>query len=493
VEGRRGIQAEILVSLAVVMVTATGLLSAFFFKTHAAQIDRLRDAVGRALIAEVRSPTFSFSPGSEGATWWTVSPDGAVRAKTPGAGALDAAGLALAQQAREVGAPLLETGAPWQPIRFAARSGSAGAVAVARLPAAVSRWAVALLLVADGAVFLALGAFLLRQRVVAPLRRLGAAAASLAEGGLGARVVVEGVAEVADVAWAFNEMGEALERRTLALEKAVGDLREANRSLRRARAGLDRAERLAAVGRLAAGVAHEVGNPMGALLAFLDLAKRDASLSEDARAHLARAEGEGERVRRILRQLLDFSRPPRPERVPVDLRRAAEQTAGLLRAQKRYAEIAIQVECARDCGPVLADAAMVGQILLNLALNAADAVRGRPEPRLVLRVRPAALERRRGDEGEAAARRGRHEAVECVVADNGPGIPEEDRERIFDPFFTTKAPGEGTGLGLSNALRLAEELGGQLDLATGEPLGGAAFALRLPVAESGSASQRVRA
>ncbi|MCZ6464742.1 MAG: HAMP domain-containing protein, partial [Proteobacteria bacterium] len=241
---RRGVQAEVLLSLAVVMVTATALLSAFFFKTHAAQLDRLRGFVGRALIAEVQAPGFFFDAGTPGARWWIVTPDGVARAKTPDAGPIDDALLALAAEVRKEGRALLQTGAPWEPIRFASRFGSAGQVAAARLPAAVSPWAVLGLLVADGAVFLALGAFLLRERVVAPLRRMAHAARSLAGGELTARVAVEGVGEVADVAWAFNEMSESLERRTGALEKAVAELRDANRDLRRARAGLDRAERL---------------------------------------------------------------------------------------------------------------------------------------------------------------------------------------------------------------------------------------------------------
>ncbi len=90
---------------------------------------------------------------------------------------------------------------------------------------------------------------------------------------------------------------------------------------------------------------------------------------------------------------------------------------------------------------------------------------------------------RAGDaDREAAGSRRRSDAVECVVADNGPGIAEEDRERVFDPFFTTKPPGEGTGLGLANAVRFAEEFGGALELLPAGPEGGAVFALRLPAA-----------
>ena len=205
-------------------------------------------------------------------------------------------------------------------------------------------------------------------------RRLAAAARALADGELRARVPVDGVRETASVATAFNEMGEALDSRTADLEKAVADLRESNRELRDARAGLDRAERLAAVGRLAAGVAHEVGNPMGALLAFVDLAGRDEGLSDASRSHLDRAAREGERVRHILRQLLDFSRPRPIEPRAIDLAALCEETAQLVRAQRRYARIAISVEQEGEAPPALADPGRVSQILLNLLLNAADAV-----------------------------------------------------------------------------------------------------------------------
>ena len=487
-EGRRGVQAEVLLSLAVVMVTATALLAAFFFKTHAAQVDRLRGLVGRALIAEVRSPHFALESGAAGTRWWIVSPNQAARPRDAHAGPIDAPSAALALEASRSSEPLLQTGAPWEPIRFASRFGSAGEVAVARLPAAVSSWAVLGLLVTDGAIFLALGASLLRRRVVLPMRRTAHAARALAEGDLRTRLPVEGVGEVAEVAWAFNEMGEALERRTGALEKAVAELRDANQSLRVARDGLDRAERLAAVGRLAAGVAHEVGNPMGAMLAFLDLARRDGSLSDQGLGYLERAAGQGERVRTILRQLLDFSRPPRAQKAPVDLVQLAEQAVGLVHAQRRYAEIDVGVVAEASAVPALADEGVVAQILLNLVLNACDAARGRVE----LRVRAGPLETRAGEPEGAARERARPEGMECCVADDGPGVPEEDRERVFDPFFTTKPPGEGTGLGLANAQRLAEEMGGRLEVDRDPGLGGAAFVLRLPAAGARAAASGVR-
>ena len=153
-----------------------------------------------------------------------------------------------------------------------------------------------------------------------------------------------------------------------------------------------------------------------------------------------------------------------------------------MRAQRRYAGIAIEVVAEGDPPPALADPSPVSQIVLNLLLNAADALcAGGPPPRIRITLRPASGRLRAGDaDREAAAARRRSDAVECVVADNGPGIAEEDRERVFDPFFTTKPPGEGTGLGLANAVRFAEESGGALELLPAGPDGGAAFVLRLP-------------
>jgi signal transduction histidine kinase len=231
---------------------------------------------------------------------------------------------------------------------------------------------------------------------------------------------------------------------------------------------------------------------MGAMLAFVDLAKRDSGLGEDSRSHLDRALREGERVRGILRQLLDFSRPVGGACAPVDLRALCEQTTSLVRAQRRYREIAIEIASEGDPPAAWADPNGVAQILLNLLLNAGDALQGTPDPAIRIAIAPAARCVREGEEPDAAGARRRFDAVECRVVDNGPGIAEADRERIFDPFFSTKAPGEGTGLGLSNAQRIAEELGGSLDLAVSPGARGAAFALRLPAVREACAGTGIR-
>jgi signal transduction histidine kinase len=478
---RRGLRSEVLLSLALLMGTAIAVLAALLLATHESHVRQLHGLAARSLAVDARSPLPWLPANVPGMRWWWVDGAGRAQPRSQGAGAIDAESLALAAQARTRAQPLLRAGRPWQAIGFAAPFGSQG-VAVAWLPPVASRGLLAGVLVCALLVFTGFGAGVLRGRLVRPLERLAGAARAIAAGDLAARAPVEGVRETAEVALAFNAMTESLARRSQALEKAVAELRESNRLLRDARAGLDRAERLAAVGRLAAGVAHEVGNPMGALLAFLDLAGRDPGLGRAGREQLGRAQREGERVRAILRQLLDFASPPRAARVPVDLTRLCEETAALVRAQRRYREIRIEITAHGDPPPALADPTGVSQIMLNLLLNAADALgQGTPSPCIRVEVRPAARQARAGDADRAAAGgRRRCDAVECVVADNGPGVAPGDRERIFDPFFTTKPPGEGTGLGLSNALRFAEEFGGALELRPPRPGVGAEFVLRLP-------------
>lgn len=481
--GLRGLQTEILASLSLVMLTATAMLGLLVQRTHESQLDRLRELAAASLVREASSP-LPRTPQA-GLRWWRVRPPGG---PAGGAGGSAPAPLrALAAEARTRGAALLRAGAPWEPLRFAAPVGSAGEVAVAEIPASLPRsWALGFL-VANFLVFTAFGATLLRQRVVRPLQRLASSARAFGAGER-VRAPLEGARETVELAQTFNEMAEALERRSEALEKAVGELRESNRSLREARAGLDRAERLASVGRLAAGVAHEVGNPMGALLAFLDLARRDPGLSEQGRERLSKAAQQGERVRGILRQLLDYSRPRRASRVPVDLGPLVEETLDLVRAQRRYAGVAMELRSEGEPPRALADPSATAQILLNLLLNAADAASaaGLDAPHIQVLLDSESGPARAGEPPEAAARRRRADVVVCRVQDDGPGVPPEDRERIFDPFFTTKPPGEGTGLGLANAVRLAEEMGGSLDLE--ESPQGACFALRLPAAgaEGGS-------
>jgi signal transduction histidine kinase len=483
----RGVQAEVLLSLALVMVTATALLAATFVQIGRARIEALHEVLGQGFVAEAALDSFDFRPPEDG-LWWRLTPEGRARGLGRQTTEIDEETRRLAGAVREAGHALVASGAPWAPIRFAAPGRRDGEVVAGRIEPPVSGLAVSALVAIDVLVFGLFGFTLMQRRLVAPLRRLAGAVRQLGDGGA-THVPIEGAGEVASLARAFNETQDALAARTGALEKAVRDLRTANANLVQARDGLDRAERLAMVGSLAAGVAHEVGNPMGALLAFLEVASRDDGLGHEGRRCLERAMEQGERVRGILRQLLDFSRPPRIEHAPVVLGDVARQVVDLVSAQKEFADIEFEVRVAPGTGPAMGDASVAAQILLNLALNAAAAMRHAEEKRLRFEIEPI-LRRRRADDTRATLEAvDRADAVVCHVADSGPGVALESPERIFDPFFTTKDPGEGTGLGLANARRLAQELGGSVELdAERSALGGALFHFVLDAAAAAASS-----
>jgi two-component system cell cycle sensor histidine kinase/response regulator CckA len=230
---------------------------------------------------------------------------------------------------------------------------------------------------------------------------------------------------------------------------------------------VNQADRLAALGRLAASVAHEINNPRDYALGALRLAREAVGgVDDDARVKVGELVDQAlsgmERVRFITRDLKSFSRADEDERRPQDLHRAISAATKMVATRvgaRAHVELAL--------GPtatVLADENRLVQIFVNLVLNAADAL-------------PAG-----NAEGNRITLRGRLDGAHVVieVADNGPGVPADQRARVFDPFFTTKPVGEGTGLGLFVTRNLVEALGGTITLAEA-PGGGALFTLRLPV------------
>jgi signal transduction histidine kinase len=490
------VRTEVLASLGVVMALALLVLVAAAYRNHE---NTLRETLGPALLAESREAELSPLRLGSDTRWWRVGEAGAA---TPLGGARaphDARVLAIARAAREQGAALLDFGTLWDPILFAAAPRASGEVVVAQLGAERSRRlrlrpaaVFASLALADALVFGAFGFVLLQRRVVAPLEALASLAREVgdADGPVLARV--SGPPEAQAVADALSEMSDALAGRTKELRDAVIELRTANARLRETRAGLERAERLASVGRLAAGVAHEVGNPLGAILAFAELVGRDPGLSATSRGQLERLLREGERVRRILRQLLDLARPVAMRRQPLDLAQAVRDAVALVAPQSRYRGVAFEVEAAPGLPRAVGDESAVQQVLTNLLLNAAEAACGEPRARVRVELAPAPLRQRAGDAAGTGRQRATLDGVECRVCDNGRGIADEDRERIFDPFFTTRAPGEGTGLGLPNALRMAEEQDGALELELPPAGFRTAFSFRLP-AEGALAATAVRA
>jgi signal transduction histidine kinase len=312
------------------------------------------------------------------------------------------------------------------------------------------------------------GALLLARLVARPVNRILETAARLDPSRAPHRLPLLGEAgglALSRAALAFERIAAALDDEQRRLGSKVDELTTANAQLAEARESLIRTEKLATVGRLAAGLAHEVGNPLGAITGYVELARRrlPPEPHPDLTDALERIDSAASRIDRTVRDLLDFARPSVAELVPVDLGAAVDDALRLARVQGRFKHVDVSVSLAPGLRRVLADEHHLAQVLLNLLLNAGDAMSGEGG------VRVSAVN---GD-GE----------VLVEIADDGPGIAPEDLPRIFDPFFTTKEPGSGTGLGLAFCHRLMESFGGEIAAQAGQRRG-ATFTLRFKGADA---------
>jgi two-component system NtrC family sensor kinase len=231
------------------------------------------------------------------------------------------------------------------------------------------------------------------------------------------------------------------------------------------------AEKLAALGQTISGVAHELNNPLATILASAERLVRHPTELPVKRG-LDTIRGEAERAARIVRNLLTFARKRHTTRAMVDLNDVVRETLALRQYEQRLSNIAVVEALAAGLPPVFADPHQVQQVLLNLVINAEQAMlSAHGQGTLVLRTWQDA----------------EHDVVMLEVNDDGPGVAEESASKIFDPFFTTKAAGEGTGLGLTVAVAIVQEHGGRLSVQS-TPGQGASFLVEFPTAESGVVS-----
>jgi two-component system NtrC family sensor kinase len=278
--------------------------------------------------------------------------------------------------------------------------------------------------------------------------------------------------EITRLSRSLNQMIQRLEADKLALQDSISSLEQANHELSRAQSDIIRAEKLASVGRLAAGIAHEIGNPMGIITGYLELLKRDPLDNDQRNEFLQRAEDELGRVNTIIRQLLDLSRPAREaEETPVSMHRVIEAVTDMLRTQPMMTHISVDMHLDAGNDRVWGNAQSMRQVLLNLMLNAVDALQSQNS---------------RSDDDHHIAISTRNEdapAAQCLVidvADDGPGIEAANIPNLFDPFFTTKDPGHGTGLGLSVSYMIIDRAGGKISAANGRD-GGTVITISLPI------------
>jgi len=315
-------------------------------------------------------------------------------------------------------------------------------------------------LVCFGVILVVFGATLIGRTVVLPIRRLMLATQEVARGELTTDVAASGLRELAELASSFNSMTAALRDSRQETAVRIEELSRTNRELTRTRDELVRSEKLASVGHLAAGMAHEIGNPLGALMGYLGLLEQE---TDDAgRELVVRAQGEAARIDRLVRELLDYAAPAHLSREPFDPVGSLREALDLLEHQCALSDHRLEVSIPERLPLIHGNPAKLVQIFLNLLLNARDATPAQG----VLRVSA----RQQGD------------VLTFELSDTGSGIPAADLPHIFDPFFTTKPEGKGRGLGLAVCHHLVAEMGGRIDVVT-EPGQGTRFTLQFPVVE----------
>ena len=340
---------------------------------------------------------------------------------------------------------------------------------------------ISMLVGADVVIFIACVAVMLQRAVLLPLREVVCAAQDIVAGDLQRRMPAAATSEMHEITATFDQLTDRV---------------------REHQAALIRAEKLASIGRLAASVAHEIGNPLGAILGHVHLLRKQLPAgpeSTDKLDLLAALERESARIERIVRGLLDYARARPPAPVPVDIDDVLRSSIELLRTQGLLTAIDVELELTDEPLFVTGQRHDLEQLFVNLFINAVDAMHGRG--RLVVRLeraarftlRQPASRRSLADVGAHAIEHppsaraqqwlAGHDAVEIakiVVADSGPGVAPELAERIFDPFFTTKPAGKGTGLGLAIVARIVDNFDGTVWV-TSSREGGAAFHVLFPI------------
>ncbi|MGH7459325.1 MAG: sensor histidine kinase [Longimicrobiaceae bacterium] len=369
-------------------------------------------------------------------------------------------------------------------------------VAMVRLPAfsSGSFWLLAALVGVDVLVFVLLGRYLIDRMVTRPLAGAVSAAERIADGEFGMRLPAGETREVAALTRAINHLTDQLLDNQRRLAENVRSLDETNRALVDTQRDLVQAEKLASIGRLAAGVAHEVGNPLGSILGYLAVLRRRRGDSELVDG----AEGEARRIDRIVRGLLEYARPAATRREPVDVNGCARRALETLRGRGRLAGVEVELALAEGLPPVAGVPHRLEQLFENLFTNAEDVMpeggkifvsstlavyQGDPPPPARRADDPPEVDYshlRRDRRRPPPALRGGEPIVRVTVADTGPGVPAGDEDRVFDPFFTTKEPGRGTGLGLAIVAGVAAECGGRAEASAGRG-GGARFTISFPL------------
>lgn len=344
--------------------------------------------------------------------------------------------------------PLLLQGAVFGGIRITLSSSDI------REAAGKSQRLILFYVILNSVILIVFASALLSRTIARPIDELVRVTEAIADGDMNQRVKVKRLNEIGLLAESLNRMAGKLREGRNVLEDNI-------RTLKAAQDEVIRAEKMASVGRLAAGLAHEIGNPVGAILGYTNILQKEAN-GEDQADYLARIEMEVQRINRIVRGLLDYARPGEFKPTEVSVNDIIKSSLDLVSSQKGFERIEVKTHLT-DTPMAKADPHQLQQVLINLFINASDAM---PEG--------GHLTVESGVRRQASG-----EFLEISVADTGTGMGDEEIKRIFDPFYTTKEPGKGTGLGLAICQRIIESFGGKVEV-TSRKGEGSIFKIILP-------------
>ncbi len=326
-----------------------------------------------------------------------------------------------------------------------------------------------------------IGLFRLIQVVVRPIERLVALTNTYQSQGSSPFLSGQEGNEFGQLSLALNEMVHRIDDDRLKLRETVDSLALANQQLRATQHKMVQTEKMAAIGRLSAGLAHEIGNPLGIVQGYLEMLGQPGLSSEEQQQFSSRSQQELERINRLIHQLLNFARTRSDDTGSAALHPLLHELVAMLQDQKKLAGLEFKLHLNAENDRVAANNESLHQVFLNSLLNAIDAIKER--------------EAGKGFDGISALDKGVIElstannitsdgrpCVQITIKDNGIGIKESDLNNLFDPFFTTKEPGKGTGLGLAVSYALIEGANGHMQI-QGKEGQGATIEILLPLWE----------
>ena len=265
--------------------------------------------------------------------------------------------------------------------------------------------------------------------------------------------------EFSRLSFSLNRMLQRISNDKEKLEKTVKSLEKTNQKLKATQNELVKAEKLASVGRLSAGIAHEIGNPLSIVIGYLELLKQQDINDNEKNDFLRRTEDEINRINTIIRQLLDFSRTSKENVKNISVHELINDISEIFDMQPLLSDITIELCLSAEKDTLTADPDQLRQVFMNLVINAADSIGFSPE-----KIKGKICITTENIEQTCSESSVPVKMLKIMFTDNGPGISETDIKNIFDPFYTTKEPGKGTGLGLYVCFMIVDKMGGNIEV-----------------------------